>query len=265
MSETNKRSLRARLEHAKWLAYQYASDVVLLVPQVLIRLTERGRTKFFDAKDFPWTAEIEAAWPEIAAEYAALRHAQIPTYQEIERINDGLTTDDKWRTYYVHFYGQSLARAERECPRTVAALARIPGIQFAMFSILAPGKHVPAHRGPYNGVLRYHLGVDVPEGCEIRIADEHQRWQDGGSLVFDDSFEHEVWNRSGRARCVVFADVERPLPWPLCALNQFILRRAANSALSRDTLRNIRAWEASVQSPPELAAAPVRAEWTMET
>jgi beta-hydroxylase len=122
-----------------------------------------------------------------------------------------------------------------------------------MFSILAPGKHVPAHRGPYNGVLRYHLGVDVPDGCEIRIADQRRRWRDGASLVFDDSFDHEVRNNSTKPRCVVFADVERPLPWPLSALNQFILRRAAHSALSKDTLRNIRTWEASAQTGADCA------------
>jgi aspartyl/asparaginyl beta-hydroxylase (cupin superfamily) len=33
----------------------------------------------------------------------------------------------------------------------------------AFFSILAPGKHLPAHRGPYKGVMRYHLGLLIPE------------------------------------------------------------------------------------------------------
>ena len=31
-----------------------------------------------------------------------------------------------------------------------------------MFSILAPGKRIPPHDGPYKGVLRYHLGLDGP-------------------------------------------------------------------------------------------------------
>ena len=168
-------------------------------------------------------AEIEAAAPDIAAEYRALVHARIPTYQDMEPINLDLTNDDKWKTYFVHYYDHALPRAERQCPRTVAALRKIPGLQFAMFSILAPGKHVPAHRGPYNGVLRFHLGVDVPDDCEIRIAREHRRWCNGKSLVFDDSFEHEVWNRSDRPRCVLFADIERPLPWPLSTLNHFVL------------------------------------------
>jgi beta-hydroxylase len=110
---------------------------------------------------------------------------------------------------------------------------------------LSPGKHVLAHRGPYAGVLRYHLGIDVPNGCEIRIEDERRSWSDGTSLLFDDSYEHEVWNRSALPRCVLFVDVERPLPWPLSRLNRWLLAQTAKTQFARDTLRNLRAWDSS--------------------
>ena len=68
-----------------------------------------------------------------------------------------------------------------------------------MFSILEPGKHLPPHRGPYNGVLRLHLGLIVPEPREqlgIRVENEVYRWREGEAVIFDDAYEHEAWNRT---------------------------------------------------------------------
>src|SRR5215831_14835427 len=85
----------------------------------------------------------------------------------------------------------------------------IPGLITAPFSILDPGKHLPAHRGPYNGVLRLHLGLIVPEPREqlgLRVEGETRRWEEGRALIFDDAYEHEAWNRSDKVRVVLFVD-----------------------------------------------------------
>ena len=55
---------------------------------------------------------------------------------------------------------------------------------------------MPAHKGPFNGVLRYHLGLIIPEPkekCRIRVHDQFNEWDEGKSLIFDDTYEHEVW------------------------------------------------------------------------
>src|SRR3546814_9573884 len=54
----------------------------------------------------------------------------------------------------------------RHCPQTTRLLKQIPGASTAFFSILAPGKKMPPHRGAYNGILRCHLGLIVPEPAE---------------------------------------------------------------------------------------------------
>jgi beta-hydroxylase len=236
------------IQRVKWLAYQYALDATLVIPQLLIRLTRYGRQRFFAAESFPWVSGMEAAHAAIFAEYQSISRQNLPSYQDIEAVNIQITNDDQWKTYFLHYYGYRLPKAERECPETVAALKRIPGLQFAMFSILAPGKHIKPHKGPYAGVLRYHLGVDVPEGCVIRIDDERRSWRNGTSLVFDDSFEHEVWNRSDRPRCVLFVDVERPLPWPLSSLNRWLLAQSASTQIAKDSVRNLRLWEQANQA-----------------
>ena len=96
-------------------------------------------------------------------------------------------------------------------------MREIPGMTTAMFSILSPRKHILDHRGPYKGVLRYHLGLIVPEDaerCRIRVGEDVRHWEEGKSMIFDDTFNHEVWNDTDETRVVLFVDVLRPLPFP---------------------------------------------------
>jgi aspartyl/asparaginyl beta-hydroxylase (cupin superfamily) len=108
----------------------------------------------------------------------------------------------------------------------VRILNRIPNMKSAMFSILAPKKHIPPHRGMWKGMLRYHLGLIIPGpkgSCRIRVGKEIRTWEEGKSLVFDDSHEHEVWNDSDSYRVVLFVDVLRPVIFPLSLVNRTVV------------------------------------------
>jgi len=116
----------------------------------------------------------------------------------------------------------------------------------AFFSILAPGKHLPPHRGPFKGVLRYHLGLIVPKpevSCGIRVADETRHWKEGESLVFDDTYMHEAWNNTNRDRVVLFMDFVRPLRFPASLLNWVLLNAIAVSPFVLGAAGNYLAWE----------------------
>ena len=78
------------------------------------------------------------------------------------------------------------------------------------FSRLSPGTHLSAHCGPSNLRLRCHLGLVVPDGVRIRVGDEVREWRQGECLVFDDSFEHEVWHEGGADRIVLICDMWHP-------------------------------------------------------
>ena len=96
-------------------------------------------------------------------------------------------------------------------------LKRIPGMKTAFFSILGPHKHVPAHRGPFKGVLRLLLAPRIPEPaekCGIRVGTHTRTWDEGKALVFDDTVRHEVWNHTDGVRVVLFVDVVRPMRFP---------------------------------------------------
>merc|ERR1719272_20392 len=69
------------------------------------------------------------------------------------------------------------------------------GVGEIIFSCLQPGSHLKPHCASSNMRLTCHLGLEVPEGCTIRVGQETRTWQEGECLWFDDSYEHEVWHR----------------------------------------------------------------------
>lgn len=114
-----------------------------------------------------------------------------------------------------------------------------------MFSIFQGGKELPPHRGPFGGVLRYHLGLKVPhpELCGISVGGDEGHWQEGKSLIFDDSHSHHAWNRSNEDRVVLFVDFTRPLPEELREGNDKILKVISETDFVRNAAVNWAAWE----------------------
>ena len=157
-----------------------------------------AKRTFFEPEEFPWVAEVEAEWKTIRKELDELMQhkEEIPNFQDYSPLQRRITQDDRWKTFFLYRFGyvekENLARV----PETVRILKKIPGMNTAMFSILAPGKYIPPHRGAYKGVLRYHLGLLVPKpehSVRIRVGNDIRNWHEGKSLIFDDSHIHEVW------------------------------------------------------------------------
>jgi beta-hydroxylase len=202
--------------------------------QIIARYTRNGQTRFFDTTQFPWVSELEAAWPQMRAELDEVleQRERIPNFQDISEDQRVLTEGDQWKTLFLFGYGHEVKANCARCPVITRHVRKIPGMLTAMISILAPGKHIPPHRGPYKGVLRFHLGLLIPGppgACRIRIDTETRPWVEGRSLIFDDSFEHEAWNDTGSLRAVLFVDFVRPLPFPLSLLNRVMLFRISRS------------------------------------
>jgi len=241
-------------------------DLTILVGEWLLdrldRLVARasavGEPAFFDGRDFLWAAGLEARWPTIRRELDAVleRRDALPNFQDISTDQATITDDDRWKTYFLYGFGfRSDANCAR-CPETARLVAAVPGMQTAMFSILAPGKHIPEHNGPYKGLIRYHLGVKVPRDasrCRIRVGDTIATWEEGASLIFDDTYEHEVWNDTDEERVVLFLDIVRPLRFPMNVVNAIVLKAIAVSPFVQDAKRRHQAWEAEF----DLSAAPL--------
>jgi beta-hydroxylase len=206
-----------------------------------------GDATFFPNERFPWIEQVEANWLTIREELEGVlvdREA-LPNFQDISKDQIEITDDDDWKTFFLYGYGFKAKLGIEMCPKTAALMRQIPGMTTAMFSILSPRKHILDHRGPYKGVLRYHLGLIVPreaERCRIRVGEDIRHWQEGKSLVFDDTFNHEVWNDTEETRVVLFVDVLRPLPSPWSLVNKLIVKAIGYSPFVLDAR--------SAQAPP---------------
>jgi aspartyl/asparaginyl beta-hydroxylase (cupin superfamily) len=207
-----------------------------------------GDATFFPLERFAWVQHLEDNWMVIREEAERLLEVQseLANFQDISRDQIEITDDDRWKTFFLYGYGFEAKLGVEMCPRTAALMRQIPGMKTAMISILSPRKHILDHRGPYKGVLRYHLGLIVPqdaEACRIRVGEDIRHWQEGESLLFDDTFNHEVWNDTDETRVVLFVDVLRPLPSPDSAINRGIVKAIGYSPFVLDAKRNQQAWE----------------------
>ncbi len=221
------------------------SPLVERADRIAVRLFDKHRaTTFFEPRDFPWIASIEGRAPEIIAELHELlvkRGSAVPAFHEVSPAQAALADDNRWRTYFLHAFGDRIEPNASTCPATTAAVESIPGMRLAMFSILSPRSQLPAHRASNRSVLRYHLAVVVPtpqDACRIRVADETRTWSEGSSLVFDDTFDHEVWNDSDAERVVLFVDFDRPGRPPLRWLHRLtgaVVRRTSFARSLRDS------------------------------
>jgi ornithine lipid ester-linked acyl 2-hydroxylase len=202
----------------------------------------------FRRGEFPWVPAVEADFPAIRRELESVmeRRDELPNFQDISGEVRLIQSDNNWKTFMFCGYGVWAEENCKRCPATVAALKKIPGMKTGFFSILAPRKHIPPHRGPYNGVLRLHLGLVVPEPRDrvrIRVDDQICTWEEGRALLFDDSYNHEVWNDTDGWRVVLFVDFVRPVWFPFNVLNWFILRAAVFTSFIREANDNQTKWE----------------------
>jgi beta-hydroxylase len=215
-----------------------------LVPQYSLV----GDSVFFTNDQFPWSYELEANWQIIRQELdQVLPYAEaLPNFQDISPRQGKIADDDRWKTFFFCAFGYKSQKNCDRCPETAKLLEKIPGMKVAFFSILAPGKHIPEHRGKHKGIIRYHLGLKVPqprENCRIRVADQIAYWEEGKSLIFDDTFLHEVWNDTNDYRVVLFLDIERPLRFPLSWVNRSINSLVGLSPIVQVAKGNHESWE----------------------
>ncbi len=232
---------------AKEPRFPFFFHLLHAVERVFVRFSVHGEAPVHRNEDFPWMAALEHDWRAIRAELDAvlLRREPIPAFQEIAPELQAITQDDRWQTYVLYAYGVKAPRNCQACPVTTAAVERIPGMKTALFSILAPGKHIPPHRGPYKGLLRAHLGLRIPGppgAVRLRVGEVRTEWHEGQAIVFDDTFDHEVWNDSADVRVVLFIDFVRPMRTPLSWINEAVLRLIVGSPFGRAYVRRFAAW-----------------------
>jgi aspartate beta-hydroxylase len=149
--------------------------------------------------------QLEAAFPAIRREMLSALESTTPG----EYVERHLVQTGRWNALLIK-------RADRypnesTCPETTAVIRSIPSVGYeCFFSLLEPGTHIKPHVGGWNCRLTLHLALVVPPGCAIRVGRETREWEEGKTMLFDDSFEHEAWNHSGSRRAVLILDFWHP-------------------------------------------------------
>ena len=222
--------------------------IVAAIERLNLKCSKVGNPPIYDNAVFPWAKAIEAEWPAIRGELDRVltRKDDLPGFHELSTDVATISQDRGWKTFFLCGYGFKSENNIKLCPETWRICQKIPGLITVMYSILEPGKHLPPHRGPYNGVLRLHLGLIVPEPRDqlgIRVDQVIYRWREGEAVIFDDAYEHEAWNNTPHTRVVLFVDFIKPTRFPARFLNWFMLNLAVFTPFIREGMDNQKAWE----------------------
>ncbi|WP_372404805.1 aspartyl/asparaginyl beta-hydroxylase domain-containing protein [Streptomyces luteireticuli] len=186
----------------------------------------------FDPAQFWFTGYLAESYPRIRAELDAVT-AEFP--DGFLPVEEPLLDRGRWEQVTFYEAGHRFADVCERFPVTASVVEGIPeagggGPGVVTLSWLYPGTHIRPHCGGSNARHRVHLGLRVPEGPRIRVGDRTLRWQEGECLVFDDSFEHEVWHEGTEPRVVLLLDVSHHAldpsvrDWILSARSEFDAR-----------------------------------------
>lgn len=173
---------------------------------------EGGHQPVYEPGDYWFVGHLEAGYPAIRAEIDALLHDDRPGFAPVD---EPLLGNGKWDQVVLYEAGRRQERACELFPVTASVIEQIPeattlGPGVVTLSWLEPGSHIVPHCGRTNAQIRVHLGLRVPGGASMRVGDHTLTWEEGRCIVFDDSYEHEVWHRGDEPRLVLLLDVLNP-------------------------------------------------------
>lgn len=236
------------MKPGEFIKFRIFRPLLLKIGAWMGKYSPVGDCPVFDNKDFGWTKLLEENWLTIRKELEGIlaNHQQFPSLQDIQKEQIVLNKDNNWKTYFLFGFGLKAVKNCEACPVTASLLEKIPDMKTAFFSILSPGKHIPAHKGVFKGLIRSHLGLIIPGkkgDCLMRIDNQKILWGEGKAVVFDDTYEHEVWNNSNQVRVVLLIDIIRPFKTPLAAINKGIINIISKSFFVKNAQKNYQEWE----------------------
>ena len=167
---------------------------------------------------FPEYKILEENWLEIKKEIESVMDSgkTLPKFHEIDDGQEYISDNDglSWHLLNLLLYTMWHKKNAELCPKTTSLLKKIKSVKSAYFSILEPGKHIPPHKGPYKGIIRYQLAISVPKKgeCKILVDGKPYYWKEGESVLFDDTYTHEVVNNTSEYRVALLLDVKRNIP-----------------------------------------------------
>jgi len=251
ISGTPSPKLKLEAERNRPLIIRYGKHLRGLFDRLIASSSLVSNEPVLDMRAFAWTAMLRDNWSDIREEAiaVALQGEASPSLATISPDHRAIAAVNMWRSFFLWGYSYPIEDNLAQCPKTAAIVARIPNLNSAFFSILAPGTHIPAHRGVTKGLITCHLGLIVPRDGDVRmrVGDRVVRWAEGETLVFDDTYDHEVWNDTAGTRVVLLIQFERPLKRPGKWIADLFLGIVRRSAFVQEARDNIRSWNEAVK------------------
>lgn len=181
-------------------------------------------TAYFEQQLFPWYVQLEQNFAVIRDELAAVladNRGVVPflKFDAPEKVSGYLAGDGaapNWDAFFFYRHGVRDDANCARCPRTAAIVDALPLVRIRehapeiCFSVLTPGTHILPHRGVTNTRVVTHFPLIVPEECALVVGGEKREWREGECFTFDDTYEHEAWNRGKSTRVVMLMDCWNP-------------------------------------------------------
>ncbi len=234
--------------------------LLLTISRIQTKQSLVPTTPFVDKDIFPFLQQFEDNWQVIEKEAKGVLkfRDKIPGFEDVSPDQYRIAKKNQWKTFVLYGFGTRLDKNTSHTPVSANLLETIPKLQTAWFSILAPGYHIPAHKGVTKGILRAHLGLIIPkdyEKCRIRVDDEIRPWKAGKVFVFDDTYEQEVWNDTDEERVILLFDFDRPMKFWGRFFNKLMMRIMKMTAYYQDPKKNLEDAEARFEAAVKQAGA----------
>lgn len=225
----------------------YNPEIPLSIVNMLYRLDGSERTNFYSESEkdriFPVGKELENLWKTIRDEgyvlYESLSDKSV-NYLNNYNINIGKEDKNNWTTIPLRLFGSDSYDHKNICPTISDIIRKHPEIKSCLFSIMEPGKEIKPHYGPYDGLLRYQLALDIPSSgkCYLHVNNEKYYWIEGKSVMFDETNLHGAVNDTPYRRMVLLIDIERPYSFvPFQWLNKIIIWGMGSLSATKEAIK----------------------------
>jgi aspartyl/asparaginyl beta-hydroxylase (cupin superfamily) len=224
------KATRARLDEGAGVRFDHCMEIAVRKRRVyrpeptFMYFPHLPSYEFYPREQFPWLTDLEAATSDVRSEFERVFIEDQDRLEPYIAYPDGVPLDQwaelnhsrRWSVFYLWREGKPIPQAISRCPKTAAVLERLPLANVpdhaptAFFSVLDARSTIPPHNGVTNTRLVVHLPLIIPQGCGFRVGSEVRDWRPGVAWVFDDTIEHEAWNRSDVPRAILIIDIWNP-------------------------------------------------------
>lgn len=211
--------------------------------KTVIKFCESLFKKYNNIKMPDFDKDLKENFDLIKKEYIDyINSNNIPATSKLSQEQSRIEDKENWKMLVVKIGNYYNNKIINHFPKTIKIIKKYKNIIYVSFSIMESKTHILPHRGLYNGIIRYHLGIFVPKHDDVylKVNDKIIKWKDKESFIFDDTSIHEAVNNSDEKRVIMMIDFYRPLPFIFNILNKIVVLMILNSPIIKNMIENVK-------------------------